>query len=78
MVGVCRPGAGGLAGLVGRRGESGRWHFVRLVRQQLLVVELQFVEFVQFQLVQFEQLRGMFVELSGRPVSFSEASPRPG
>ena len=75
MVGVCRPGAGRVADAVGRRGESGRWHFVR---QQLLVVELQFVEFVQFQLVQFEQLRGMFVELSGRPVSFSEASPRPG
>lgn len=75
MVGVCRPGAGGLAGVVGRRGESGRWHFGR---QQLLVVELQFVEFVQFQLVQFEQLRGVFVELSGRPVSFSEAPPRTG
>lgn len=66
MVGVCRPGAGGLAGVVGRRGESGRRHFVR---QQLLVVELQFVEFVQFQLVQFEQLWGLFVELSERGAS---------
>nr|WP_310623438.1 hypothetical protein [Burkholderia cenocepacia] len=69
MVGVCRPGAGGLAGVVGRRGESGRRHFVRLVRRRWLVVELQFVEFVQFQLVQFEQLRGLFVELSERGAS---------
>lgn len=78
MVGVCRPGAGRVADAVGRRGESGRWHFVRLVRRRRRVVELQFVEFVQFQLVQFEQLWRVFVELSGRPVSFSEAPPRTG
>ncbi|MEX3853934.1 hypothetical protein AB3X94_07685 [Paraburkholderia sp. BR10923] len=40
------------------------------------VVELPYVEFVQFQLVQFEQLRRVFVQLNGRPAPCSEAPPR--
>ena len=62
MVGVFANRADRIADVVACCRESGQRQFVRCVGQQLLVVELQFVEFVQFQLVQFEQLRRVFVE----------------
>ncbi|MBN3801407.1 hypothetical protein [Burkholderia sp. Ac-20392] len=62
MVGVFANRADRVADVDARRGESRQRQYVRCVGQQLLVVELQFVEFVQFQLVQFEQLWRVFVE----------------
>lgn len=62
MVGVFANRADRVADVVAGCRESRQRQFVRCVGQQLLVVELQFVEFVQFQLVQFEQLRRVFVE----------------